>query len=255
MRPGLVRAPLASPAAPWLGVLVAFLLLASPASAIVTIVVPSEQGAVEGDLPNSFPFDLDSFVASGSQRYQQVYDASDFPGPITIGAIWFRPDAGSGAAFSATISAIEVRLSTTSRTPTTLSATFADNVGADETVVYDGALPLSSSFEGPAEGPKLFDIQIPLETSFSYDPGDGNLLLDVRNFTGEGTTPFNAEAGSPAVGRVFSAVDGDVADATGVTSPGVGLVTLFVLPEPHAAGGALAAAGALGGLARRRRAG
>ena len=53
------------------------------------------------------------------------------------------------------------------------------------------------------------------------------------------------------VGRVFSAVSGSVADATGVTSPGVGLVTLFVLPEPGAAVQAIVVLGALAWLAHR----
>lgn len=114
-------------------------------------------------------------------------------------------------------------------------------------------LPLSSDFEGPTEGPKFFDLQIPLTQSFSYDPADGNLLLDVRNVSGELTTQFNAEAGSPVIGRVFSAIDGDVLDTTGVTSAGVGLVTLFVLPEPGSSAAAAVAGGAVLALALRAR--
>jgi hypothetical protein len=227
--------------------------VAPAASAIVTIVVPNAQANVEGDIPNSFPFDLDGIVSSRSQRYQQVYAASEFGGPISIGAIWFRPDAGAGYAFSATITAIELRLTTTNRGPTTLSATFADNNGADQKIVFQGSLPLSSDFEGPAQGPKLFDLQIPLAQSFSYDPADGNLLLDVLNVSGELTTQFNAEAGSPVIGRVFSAVDGDVLDTTGITSSGVGLVTLFVVPEPGSSAAAAAAGATVLALARRAR--
>lgn len=83
-------------------------------------------------------------------------------GPILITAMVFRPDAGgSGAAFSTTLSNIEIDLSTTSANPNALSTTFANNIGADDTVVFGaGALALSSAFTGPAGGPKNFDIVI-----------------------------------------------------------------------------------------------
>jgi hypothetical protein len=52
-------------------------------------------------------------------------------------------------------------LSTTSANPNALSTTFANNIGADDTVVFGaGALALSSAFTGPAGGPKNFDIVI-----------------------------------------------------------------------------------------------
>jgi len=45
-------------------------------------------------------------------------------------------------------------------------------------------LSLSSQFSGPAGGPKNFDISIPLQTPFSYNRAHGNLLIDIRNFSG-----------------------------------------------------------------------
>ena len=50
---------------------------------------------------------------------------------------------------------------------------FANNVGADDTIVHSGSLFLSSAFTGPAGGPKGFDILIHLTTPFTYDPASG----------------------------------------------------------------------------------
>jgi hypothetical protein len=116
---------------------------------------------------------------------------------------------------------------------------FATNVGADNTTVYGDAdgepLSLSSSFTGPAGGPKDFDIIINLTTPFLYNPTLGNLLLDVRNFSGGTTTAFDVQnAAGDSIARVYtqtSGVNSPIAD-TGNTA---GLVTRFTtaaVPEP-----------------------
>src|SRR5262249_18592996 len=98
-------------------------------------------------------------------------------------------------------------------------------------------LSLSSSFTGPPNGPKAFDILITFATPFLYDPALGNLLLDVRNFSGGSTTVFDAQS-SPTpdpISRVFSLSSLGVNDPTGVVNSD-GLVTKFVtltpVPEP-----------------------
>jgi hypothetical protein len=130
-----------------------------------------------------------------SQRYQQAFAASQFSAfggqPQLITQIAYRPGL-RGHAFSSTLPNIQIDLSTTSRPADALSSIFAQNVGPDDTVVFSGALPLSSNFTGPASGPKDFDIVINLQTPFLYDPSKGNLLLDVRNFDGGSTTGFDA---------------------------------------------------------------
>ena len=134
----------------------------------VFIVSPSAQANTEGNISNAFPFNIGPF----SQRYQQVYLASQFAsvsGPQFVTQIAFRPDATFGQAFSATLPSVQINLSTTARGPDGLSTTFADNVGANDTVVYSGPLMLSSAFAGPAAGPKAFDIVINLLTPFIYN--------------------------------------------------------------------------------------
>jgi len=213
------------------------------AEADTYIVVPNANATTEGAGTNAIPFS----DFGTSLRYQQVYAASQFgalSGPAWITAILLRPDAVYGHSFSATLTDIQIDLSTTSKAPDGLSPAFANNVGADDTVVFGrGALALSSQFTGPVGGPKDFDIVINLTTPFLYNPAAGNLLLDVRNYNSTiSTTQMDAVdlvAGDP-VSRVISHYGDGVNDATAYYVDSVGLVTDFrfapagVVPEPSA---------------------
>ena len=237
-----------------MALLVAWLFLTSSSFA-VSIVVPNDCANVEGNEGNYLPFHSEEWT--NHMRYQQVYEASQFgvlSQPARITHIAFRPDQWGGDAFASTIQDIQINLSTTSGAPDNLSLTFADNVGVDNTVVYSGSLSLSSSDTGGP--PRDFDIIIPLQYPFLYDPGAGNMLLDIRIFTPAGTTGFDAETPEgDSVSRLFSL---DVNSPTGDTSDSAGLVTQFTaqpIPEPGTL--ALLAAGALGllgyGWRRKRR--
>jgi hypothetical protein len=225
-----------------------------PAHAInPDVVVPNSARTVEGNINNGYPFDLTQTGLS-SQRYQQVYAASQFPGAGLITQIIFRPDAFAGHAFSSTLSDIQIDLSTTQAADDGLSTTYANNVGADDTIVFArGPLTLSSAFTGPPNGPKDFDIIITLTHPFFYNPANGNLLMDVRNFGGGITTFFDA---------VFTTGDGtsrlynqNVNGTTGSTDS-AGLVTGFtIVPEPSTAAMLFAGGGTLLAwfVGRRRR--
>jgi hypothetical protein len=213
----------------------ALVALWSPASA-QNVVVPNALAGTEGNGNNGFPFNISNFSLP-SQRYQQVYGAGDFStlgGPRLITAITFRPDDTFGAAFSSTLANIQINLSTTTAAVDALSTTFASNVGANDTVVYSGALPLSSSnIGGP---PRNFDIVITLQTPFLYNPASGNLLMDVRNFNAGLTTQFDADSTTgDAISRIFTNVSG-VGSATADGFDTNGLVTQFTfsasVPEP-----------------------
>jgi hypothetical protein len=65
--------------------------------AAASIVVPGAQTTAEGNLSNSFPFG----IGNQTIRYQQVYDAAQFPleMPFYITEIRFRPDRINGNPF------------------------------------------------------------------------------------------------------------------------------------------------------------
>jgi hypothetical protein len=143
--------------------------------------------------PNSLATS-DSAFGSGifraaSYRAQAVYSSAHFPqgAVLLITELRYRPDYSLGGAFTTTVANIQFNLSTTTRAAESLSPAFAANVGANDTVVFSGPLTISSQFIGPPNGPKNFDIIVPLTTPFAYNPAAGNLLVDIRNSSGSTT--------------------------------------------------------------------
>lgn len=85
-----------------------------------------------------------------------------------------------GVALSSSVELL-VRLSTTTAKPDSLSSTFSANVGADVTIVFPRAWV---SFEAGTGGdPNAFDIKINFETFFTYNPLEGNLLVDITTYS------------------------------------------------------------------------
>jgi hypothetical protein len=184
----------------------------------VSIIVPNDLFNVEGNGATTVPFD----TQTGTARYQQVYDASQFApfgqfGGIGAGGAWitmlsFRVDVNNSMSqgFDTTLPSVQIDLSTTAKAPDALSPIFAQNLGADDTIVH-AAGPLSIRAGGPV-GPGAWDIVIPLTHPFFYLPSSGNLLLDVRNFGGGSTTYFD---GSVTSGDSVSSVYAYTVDGTG----------------------------------------
>ena len=96
--------------------------------ATAVTIVPNGLAATEG---NSTVFTSVPF------RLQQVYDASQFSGPILITGMVFRPDGPSTSAFTSNLADYKIQLSTTSKAPDALSATYANNIGLDVTTVFN----------------------------------------------------------------------------------------------------------------------
>jgi hypothetical protein len=224
----------------------ALLLTVRPASA-VDIAVPGALANTEGDVRNGFPFNIGEFsigsVPITSMRYQQVYGASAFSGivgPTTITQIAFRaagrepasggePAYAGQPAFNATLTDIRIDLSTTSRQVDNLSNAFASNVGANNVTVFDGSLTLESA-GATGNNPAPFDVIITLTTPFVYNPAEGNLLMDVRDFGG-GISGFldASSATNDAMSRVYALnVNDTIADTE---FPSDGLITQFRFPS------------------------
>src|SRR6266404_912024 len=114
-------------------------------------------------------------------RYQQVFAASDFPSIVQGGGlittISFAGDEKFGGGFGI-LGSVQIDLSTTTRGPDNLSSIFSQNPSSDDTIVF-----------GPARM-ALAGAQVDYQSTFTlshpffYNPAAGNLLLDVRNFSG-----------------------------------------------------------------------
>lgn len=213
--------------------LVVAAMLASAGSAKAVIIGSNDGG-------NCYPFSCFASDDIGGTTYQQVYAASEFSGPLLISSISvFLNSAGEMDDANYTIT-----LSTTSAAVGGLDPTWANNIGGDATVfgtyTVSGSMPAVLTFTG---------------TPFAYDPGMGNLLMQVDvNFL---TTAHSYESFFQAdyTGAVTSRLWAYGGSSVGDTGTGA-LVTEFngdaVVPEP--ASMAIWGLGALGcALAAYRR--
>lgn len=114
---------------------------------------------------------------------QQVYHQSAFgrvpSGGAFLTRIFFRAACNSQGGWIVTN--LQFNLSTTSIAPDQLSASFASNIGSDETIVY-GPKPTAIDTQASGCGSSFDRIDFELDNPFFYNPADGNLLLDIRNF-------------------------------------------------------------------------
>jgi len=170
------------------GVGFAFLLAAFLGSCVMTelraqvIVVPNSLATNDGETFSTTP------TGPAQVRNMKIYDASQFgalSGPSLLTRFAWRPDSIPNASGPRTVT-LRIYASTTSRSVAGLSMTFADNVGTNNTLVFNGTLIWTTqNLPGPGNT-RQFDILFPLTTPFLYDPADGNLLLDFQQY-GEGS--------------------------------------------------------------------
>jgi len=175
------------------------------------------------------------WLAAPAYRVQEAYGAEHFPTQaLIITELRFRPDRFYGQAFTTAVASIQFNLSTTTHDSEALSANFADNTGDDETIVFLGSLTISSQFGGPTNGPKDFDIVVPLRTPFLYNPAVGNLLLDVRNYSGSTASLLSGQVvngdGGSRLGAGLGGSSGEI--DTGVDALEVIYVPTNIPPPP-----------------------
>ncbi len=221
--------------------LCAALVLAVPAFANVTVGLPADPGT-----GNCFPFGC-----AYSGEYQQVYSHTQFTGPITILDLEFFNTVADSGATQMNTGTWTIYLSTTSADWNTLSTTYANNIGGNNTLVFSGDLTQPWTFGDT--------LHVTLTTPFTYDPSQGNLLMDV--FVSGATDPggtifFDTNGydngnfdGNNYLGRVYC----NGCFPAGNTNYGYGLVTSFsTIPEPGTL--ALLGTGLVGlfGVVRRR---
>ncbi len=133
------------------------------------------------------------YSASLSQvfRFQQLYPAHEFPPvPIRITSLsWRRFNTET---FQNASGQYRFKLSTTSKTESTLGSVFDQNIGPDETIVFDGTWTVSS-MTTQTNPPYPFEMVLNLTTPFVYDPTKGNLLVEHQCFST--TVPYCDAAG------------------------------------------------------------
>jgi len=166
-------------------------LFATPSIKADTVVIGGTNSA------NCYPFGNCGYTGP----HQQFYSSSQFSGPVAITQISFAsggPNTGSGGAATYNFS---LGLSNTSATPSSFSATYAANRGANFTTVFNG--PFTAMLQANNTG-QTFDFNIILTTPFLYDPSQGNLLVEVNMVSSSGPQNFFRAGDSPLTGRNFN---------------------------------------------------
>lgn len=204
---------------------------------------------------NCYPFGCSSEggVNPWGPDYQQVYNTNDFAGPITISSLTFYNHNFVAPGFSSPVDTgtFQISLSTTSAAVNGLDfTTLSNNIGADNTVVFDGSLP---SLSGP--GGLGGQLTIKLSKPFTYNPGGGDLLLDVFSTD----AAVNGPLGGAYLDNYNGNAPNDIFSRTYSTSGGAfdqnwGLVTGFNVSVPEPATWAMMMLGFSGlGMAMRSR--
>jgi len=160
-----------------------------------------------------------------SQTFQQIYSASAFPtGTLfSIYQIEFFPNRSLSptGVFATTAGNFNIALSTTSTAVNGLSTTFANNLGADNTTVFNASLPMGTALDN-----RLFIL---FSSPFLYDPSKGNLLMTVIStnvpLNAPGVGGLLAEDPSTIMSDVFNGQTPDGGDF--VAGSAVGLLTQF----------------------------
>ena len=194
------------------------LAFAIPAAANVTVGLPADSGG-----GNCFPFGC-----AYNAEYQQVYNSSQFSGPITITNLEFFNTKYNSSATAMPSGTWTISLSTTSADWNTLSSTPASNIGGNNTLVFNGNLSQAWAFGDT--------LDIILSTPFTYNPLSGNLLMDVSASTSVsgGNIYFDVNGNNSYMSRLY--YSGGLTSGVVTINNGYGLVTEFstgtAVPEP-----------------------
>ena len=189
----------------WLLFAAALLAATSPAAAdSLTIGVPAAGRSVLSSLSPSNaqcqPFGCPQAILTNSggevsplswtPEFQEVYDSLLFSGTRTFTGIAFYCQGGNpnSGTFQISLSSTSAKTNKNTLLGSSISdydtglntSNLSANLGSDNTVVYNGALPALSNGV----------LTITFTTPFTYDPANGNLLLDVQSTNATNSSPF-----------------------------------------------------------------
>jgi hypothetical protein len=166
------------------------------------IVVPNAMATIDGNTSITTPQENSSVL-----RIMQIVDASQFAalsGPSLLTQVALRPDRIPGPS-GPRPQTLRIYASTTSRTVASLSTSFANNLGPNNTLIFDGTLTLATQNTLGPGNTRQFDMVYQLTTPFLYNRAAGNLLLDFQMSSGPvQALRFDAVSGNSALSSLVA---------------------------------------------------
>jgi len=155
-------------------------------------------------------------------QWQHGYDSSLFDAPTSLYSIGFRVLEDEVIQYSS----FTIKMSVMATQVGSMSATFADNIGADHTTVFEGPLGFNT-----VDG-QFIDIEF--DSAYLYDPSQGDLLVEITHAGSDfGDLTFASYNTRPEV--LQRVAIGNLDSETGDTREFGTLVTRFgLVPAPGA---------------------
>lgn len=191
-------------------------------------VLPANLASTEGDTSTGYPFGH-----TGGIRAMYAYGgaAARRDGPVHVRAVAFRQD-GRLATTPGSTWDLALEVSTGRNAPAALDRTFDLNHGADRVRAFDGTVMAPGQPIGAFVRP--FDIVVPFDEPFAWNPRSGPLLLDFRlrsRVAGPGAPADAATASAGEFARIVHLSDPNaaVANFPASGSQPIGLVAELIL--------------------------
>jgi hypothetical protein len=241
-------------------IIIGICLAAATVLADQTVIVPGEFTLSDANTSDNAPLG----AISDQQRFQQVFSTALLTN-LSIGelitGIGFRVEGNESALPAQTVSEFDIGIGQSANAPGDLSATFADNRGADFTTVRSGPLTINEGDFPGGGSPNDFGW-IPFSTPYQYEGGDLLVEISYEGFSAgrdaDAQWPYDSSLAETSFGSDYDSTTADEglyneAIVMGFTtapdnSPGSGVSPV---PEPSAA--IMFGAGALLLVLRRAR--
>ena len=141
--------------------------------------------------------------AGSAMRIQYVYDALPTPTNELITRLQWAVANGTWSG----LRSFDVTVSLSTGAPglsNAMSTVFADNHGADRTIVYDGNVRFDSTPPPIPLLPQPFNQVLELQVPFEYSPARGSLVVDIQmhRANNPAETNFQAEIARPGIARL-----------------------------------------------------
>ncbi len=185
-------------------------------------VVPAAFRKVMGNNANFYP------LGRGNMRYQQVFLSSELLNAKMTG-VSFRQDDRTSGRNGRSIS-LEILMGYTTKTPSTLTTSFAGNYAGSPALVFRGTVKLPN-LTGTNQDPRKFAVNIKFQRPFLYaQTRSRNLLVEFKNHS-SGNFIYSMDACSGKGATTSRLYATPTTASTGRVTRNYGLVMRFDQPS------------------------